>query len=311
VGGPCAATRTRGSESERERERENTREGRRACEKREREKERTRTSRRRASERSERERGDTRARKEREERERERRHAYKEEREREREKERTRASGRLAREKGERQKERANESENERREHSREGPRKRRRGKAEPAQQRQQWGLRHNRGSSGDFVGVDWSAGATPQARRGSTRWRYLLDCGPQRDGAGELLPSPALFAEAPDRRLAKVGGMREFTTRLSTDRASVRMRFKEMAPFFFRVLEQSAPTTLTSWGRHPVRTPTTVASHDSRTPVSGGHAIGLWCRWSWEGTFATPILVILGATSSADDHHRAVSAAS
>ena len=23
-----------------------------------------------------------------------------------------------------------------------------------------------------------------------------LLDCGPQRDGAGELLPSPALFAE-------------------------------------------------------------------------------------------------------------------
>ena len=24
----------------------------------------------------------------------------------------------------------------------------------------------------------------------------YLLDCGPQRDGAGELLPSPALFAE-------------------------------------------------------------------------------------------------------------------
>ena len=139
----------------------------------------------------------------------------------------------------------------------------------------------------------------------------YLLDCGPQRDGAGEILPSPALFAEAPDRRLAKGGGMREFTTRFSTARASVRMRFKEMTPFFFRVLEPSAPTTLTSWGRHPVRTPTTVASHDSRTPFSGGRAIGLWCRWSWEGTFATPILVILGATSSADDHHRAVSAAS
>ena len=113
----------------------------------------------------------------------------------EREKERTRASGRHAREKGEREKERANESENERREHSREGPRKRRRGRAPPAQQRQQWGLRHNSGSSGDFVGVDWIAGATPQARRVSTLWMYL-DCGPQRDGAGELLPSPALFAE-------------------------------------------------------------------------------------------------------------------
>ena len=30
---------------------------------------------------------------------------------------------------------------------------------------------RHNSGSDGGFVGVDWSAGATPQARRGSTRW--------------------------------------------------------------------------------------------------------------------------------------------
>jgi hypothetical protein len=57
-------------------------------------------------------------------------------------------------------------------------------------------GLHHNSGSNGDFVGVDWSVGATPQARRGSTRWRCLLDGGPQRDGAGELLPSPALFAE-------------------------------------------------------------------------------------------------------------------
>ena len=94
---------------------------------------------------------------------------------------------------------------------------------------------------------MDWIAGATPQARRVSTLWMYL-DCGPQRDGAGELLPSPALFAEAPDRRLAKGGGMREFTTRSSTACASVRMRFKEMAPFFFRVLEPSAPTTLTSW---------------------------------------------------------------
>ena len=64
------------------------------------------------------------------------------------------------------------------------------------AQQRQRWGLHHNSGSNGDFVGVDWSAGAAPQARRGSTRWRCLLDYGPQRDGTGELLPSPALLAE-------------------------------------------------------------------------------------------------------------------
>ena len=77
----------------------------------------------------------------------------------------------------------------------------------------------------------------------------------------------------SPKGRLAKGGGMREFTTRCSTACASVRIRFKEMAPFFFRVLEPSAPTTLTSWGRLPVRTPTTVTSHDSRTPVSGGRA--------------------------------------
>jgi hypothetical protein len=43
----------------------------------------------------------------------------------------------------------------------------------------------------------------------------YLLGCGPERDGAGELLPAPALFAEAPDRRLAKGGGMREFTDKI------------------------------------------------------------------------------------------------
>ena len=64
-------------------------------------------------------------------------------------------------------------------------------------------------------MGVDWSAGATPQARRVSTRWMYLLDCGPERDGAGELLPAPALIAEAPDRRLAKCGGMLELTDKI------------------------------------------------------------------------------------------------
>jgi hypothetical protein len=58
------------------------------------------------------------------------------------------------------------------REHARErarmskrGTEKRRRGRTAPAQQRQRWGLHHNSGSNGDFVGVDWGAGATPQAR--------------------------------------------------------------------------------------------------------------------------------------------------
>jgi hypothetical protein len=43
----------------------------------------------------------------------------------------------------------------------------------------------------------------------------YMLGCGPERDGAGELLPAQALIAEAPDRRLAKCGGMREFTDKI------------------------------------------------------------------------------------------------
>ena len=43
----------------------------------------------------------------------------------------------------------------------------------------------------------------------------YLLDCGPQRDGEGELMPAPALFTDAPDRRLAKGCGMREFTDKI------------------------------------------------------------------------------------------------
>ena len=74
---------------------------------------------------------------------------------------------------------------------------------------------RHNNVSNGGFVGVDWSAGATPQARRVSTRWVYLLDCGPQRDGEGKLLPAPALFTDAPDRRLAKDMGCGSSRTRL------------------------------------------------------------------------------------------------
>ena len=79
------------------------------------------------------------------------------------------------------------------REHARERARMSKRGTEKRGEGERR---RHNNGSNGDFVGVDWSAGATPQARRGSTRWMCLLDCGPQRDDAGELLPSPALFAE-------------------------------------------------------------------------------------------------------------------
>ncbi len=82
-------------------------------------------------------------------------------------------------------------------------------------------------------------------------------------------------------RRAVGCGSSR---TRFSTDHASVRMSFKEMAPFFFRVPEPSAPTTLTSWRWHPVRTPTTArcvaVSHESRTPVSGGR------RWDVLGDF-------------------------
>ena len=94
----------------------------------------------------------------------------------------------------------------------------------------------------------------------------------------------------SPKRRLAKGCGMREFTTRCSTACASVRIRFKEMAPFFFRVLEPSAPTTLTSWGRLPVRD-----AHDRTVSrltdaVGGARVLGLCCRWSWGDTFATPI---------------------
>jgi len=107
-----------------------------------------------------------------------------------------------------------------------------------------------------------------------------LLDCGPERDGAGELLPAPALITEAPDRRLAKGGGMREFTDKIFHRSRKRTDAFQGDGAIFFPVLEPSAPTTLTSWGRHPVRTPTTArcdaASHESRTPVSGG-------RW-WDG---------------------------
>ena len=118
---------------------------------------------------------------------------------------------------------------------------------------------------------VDWIAGATPQAQRGSTRWMCLLDCGPQWDGAGELLPSLALFAEeavGEGRWDAGVHDKKFHRLRQRTDASQ-----GDGAIFFFRVLEPSAPTTLASWGRLPVRTPTTVTSHDSRTPVSGGRA--------------------------------------
>ena len=108
---------------------------------------------------------------------------------------------------------------------------------------------------------MDWSAGATSQARRGSTRWMYLLNCGPERDGADELLPVPALISEAPDRRLAKCGGMRELTDKIFHRSRKRTDAFQGDGANFFSgalELEPSAPTTLTSSGRNQVRTPAT-----------------------------------------------------
>ena len=91
-----------------------------------------------------------------------------------------------AREAGEGERTRVREHARERARMSKRGTEKRRRGRTAPAQQRQQWGLR----------GRGLERRRDTAGRRGSTRWMCLLDCGPQRDGAGELLPSPALFAE-------------------------------------------------------------------------------------------------------------------
>ena len=60
-------------------------------------------------------------------------------------------------------------------------------------------------------MGTSWGG----LERRRDTAGPAMLDCGPQRDGEGELLPAPALFADAPDRRLVKGGGMREFTDKI------------------------------------------------------------------------------------------------
>jgi hypothetical protein len=161
---------------------------------REREREREERTLRRGSEGSERGREDTRARKR--------------ERERESARERSERS-----ERSEREREDTHERKREResaREREREDEQERDREKGGEGERH-----RNNNDSNAGFVGVDWSAGATPQARRGSTLWVYLLDCGPQRDCEGELLPAPALFADVPDRRLAKGGGMREFTDKI------------------------------------------------------------------------------------------------
>jgi hypothetical protein len=64
----------------------------------------------------------------------------------------------------------------------------------------------------------------------------YLLGCGPERDGAGEFLPAPALIAEAPDRRLVKCGGMREFTDKIFH---RSRERTDALRHFFFQCLNR------------------------------------------------------------------------
>ena len=160
------------------------------------------------------------------------------------------------------------------------------------SQQRQQWGLRgrgldRRRDTAGpasiDSMDVParlWSA----EGRSG----RAPTIAGTVRRSTGQAVGEGRWDAGVHDKIFHR--------SRQRTD------AFQGDGAIFFRVLEPSAPTTLTSWGRHPVRTPTTVASHDSRTPVSGGMFVcdglgdfggarlGLCGRWSWGDTFATPI---------------------
>ena len=189
----------------------------------------------------------------------------------------------------------------------------------------------------------------TSQVWKGSTRWVCLLDCGPERDGAGELLPALALIAEAPDsghgehthqfgrslevsnvtmangderdcaevwallrgdpglcvdardglvqrpaqrpqRDAGHTGGWRNAVgcgssrTGSSTARTSVRMRLRRWRHFFPPVLEQSAPTTLTSSGPNQVWTPATEqcdAASEMTDARLGGMLVG-WPRRLW-----------------------------
>ena len=96
------------------------------------------------------------------------------------------------------------------------------------SQQRQQWGLR--------------GRGLERPAARHRRPGEYRLDgctCSTVVRRGTERESSYHRRHCSPKRRLAKGGGMREFTTRFSTARASARMRFKEMAPFFSEYLNR------------------------------------------------------------------------
>jgi len=129
------------------------------------------------------------------------------------------------------------------------------------SQQRQQWGLRgrgldRRRDTAGparidavdvparlwSAVGRRWRAPTIAGTVRRRGGWRRAVGCGSSRQDFPPLAPAYGCVS-------------------------------RRWLHFFFRVLEPSAPTTLTSWGRLLVRTPTTVVSHDSRTPVSGGRS--------------------------------------
>ncbi len=100
---------------------------------------------------------------------------------------------------------------------------------------------RHNNGSGGGFIttaaamGTSWSwTGSPARHRRPGEDRRGGCACSTVVRSGTALESSYHRWHCSPKRRLAKGGGMREFTTRFSTACASVRMRFKEMAPFFF-----------------------------------------------------------------------------
>ena len=89
-------------------------------------------------------------------------------------------------------------------------------------------------------------------------------------------------------RRAVGCGSSRQDVPPLAPAYGYISRRWRH---FFFRVLEPSAPTTLTSWGRLPVRD-----AHDRNVSrltdagLGGARVLGLCCRWSWGDTFATPI---------------------
>jgi hypothetical protein len=138
---------------------------------------------------------------------------------------------------------------------------------------------RHNNDSNGGFVttttamGASWAwTGAPARHRRPGEDRRRGCTCstvirrGTAQGSSYHRRHCSPKHQTGGWRRAVGCGSSRQDFPPLAQAYGCVSRRWRH---FFFRVLEPSAPTTLTSWGRHPVRTPTTVASHESRTPVS------------------------------------------